>query len=174
MPAKLPWIQRTWNLDFPVELYPDILERLRGTPARIEESVRDLPTDRLTRRQAEGTWSIQENIGHMLDLEDLPLGRVQDFLSGAGALRAADMSNRKTHDANHNAGPIGALLTAFRSARGILMDRLDRLTDADFARTSIHPRLEVSMRLVDLCLFQADHDDNHLARIRELRREFRR
>ena len=53
------------------------------------------------------------------------------------------------------------------------MDRLDRLTDADFARTSIHPRLEVSMRLVDLCLFQADHDDYHLARIRELRREFR-
>ena len=42
MSAKLPWIERRWEFDFPVALYPDILERLRGTPARLDELVRGL------------------------------------------------------------------------------------------------------------------------------------
>jgi hypothetical protein len=44
---------------------------------------------------------------------------------------------------------------------------LDPLTLADAARTAVHPRLKISMRLVDLCYFVAVHDDHHLAVIRE-------
>lgn len=40
--TKWPWIQRTFSFDFPVTKFPDILERVRGTPARIEERVADL------------------------------------------------------------------------------------------------------------------------------------
>ena len=168
MPARMPWIERTWTFDFPVEYYPDILERLRGTPARAEESVRGLSDQVLTQRQSEGTWSIQENVGHLLDLEGLVAGRLDDFLAGADTLRAADMSNQRTRESNHNAAPIADLLGLFRRARGRLMNSLDELDDPDFARTALHPRLNTPMRLVDMCSFQADHDDYHLARIREL------
>lgn len=41
-----------------------------------------------------------------------------------------------------------------------------------FAITAIHPRLHVTMRLVDMLLFQAEHDDYHLTRISELIRLF--
>lgn len=172
MPAKLPWIERRWTFSGPVERYPDILERLRGTPARMEEAVRGLSPDVLTRRQTPASWSIQENVGHMLDLESLPEGRLDDFLAGADVLRAADMSNRATHDANHRDQPIDRLLAGFRAARSRFMHRLDALNDADFARTARHPRLDTPMRLVDMCEFQADHDDYHLARIRALIVEF--
>jgi len=170
MPAKLPWIQRRWAFDFPVEVFPDILERLRGTPVRVEEMVGDVPAEVLTRREKEGTWSVRENIGHLSVVEQLWWDRLDDFLAGSATLRAADMSNRRTHEAGSNDRDIGDLLGEFRAARGRLMARLGGLADADFSRTALHPRLDTPMRLVDMCLFAADHDDYHLARIRELMR----
>lgn len=174
MPVRLPWFERRWAFDFPVDLYPDIIERLRGTPARVEERVRGLSSKVLTRREREGTWAIQENVGHLLVLEELPMGRLDDYLAGKETLRAADLTNRKSHEAGHNDKPVAAILADFRAARGRLMERLEGLSDADFARVARHPRLNVPMRLVDMCLFQAEHDDYHLARISELIRLFGR
>lgn len=168
MAAKLRWIDRAWRFDFPVEIYPDILERLRGTPARIDELVLGLAPNVLTRKDREGAWSILENIGHLTDTEVLPLTRVDQFLAGAMVLTAADMKNVATNNANHNGRAVAELTGDFRRERMRLMEKLDSLTDADFARTSRHPRLDMPMRLVDLCLFTADHDDYHLARMREL------
>ena len=172
MAARLNWTDRTWTFDDHVDLYPDILERLRGTPARIQEMVRETKPADLTRRERDGTWSIQENIGHLLDLDSLHDGRIDDFLADASTLRAADMKNAKTHEARHNERPIGELVAGFRRERGAFVARLERLSPADFNRNSLHPRLKVSMRLVDMCRFTADHDDYHLARIRELMKLF--
>lgn len=168
MSARVPWIERRWSFAFPVGYFPDILERLRGTPGRVAEAVHGLDVHVLTRREREGTWSIQENAGHLLDLDGLPSDRLDGFLSGKETLRAADMSNRTTHEADHNGKAIGDLLGALRTSRARLMARFDSLEDSDFARTALHPRLKTPMRLVDMCLFTADHDDYHLARMREL------
>jgi hypothetical protein len=48
------------------------------------------------------------------------------------------------------------------------MDVLPWLEDA--ARAARHPRLDRDLRLLDLCLFVAEHDDHHLAVIRALLR----
>ncbi len=172
MAAKLRWVERRWEFKFPVEIYPDILERLRGTPARIEELVRGLSPDALTRRERTGSWSIQENIGHLTDLEYLPMQRIDQVLAGEKVMIAADMANKATHAAGHNARPIADVTADFRRERMRLMNKLGSLTDADFARTGTHPRLGSAMRLMDLCSFTADHDDYHLARMWELRRLF--
>ncbi len=171
MAAKLPWIRRQWKFDFPVALYPDILERLRSVPVRMEEKVAGQSKEVLTRRDGT-TWSIQENVGHLLDLEPLMHVRLDEFLAGAPVLRAADMTNKKTYDANHHARPITALLSEFRLEREALCRRLDSLAEADFGRTAQHPRLKVQMRMVDWMLFTADHDDYHLTRMAELKQLF--
>jgi uncharacterized damage-inducible protein DinB len=168
---KLPWVERPFNFDFPVEIFPDIIERLRGTPARIEDRVRGVSTSVLTRRQGD-TWSIQENIGHLLDLETLHLGRLDDYEAGLGVLRGADVSNRKTHEANHNGRALGELLGDFRRERAAFVARVEALDDSDFARTALHPRLQIPMRLVDCLVFCACHDDYHLARMTELLKLF--
>src|SRR5262245_1739446 len=100
MPHTLPWIDRTFTSDFPVAISPDVVERFRGTPARIEDKVRGLSRDTLTR--SDGGWSIQQNIGHLLDLETVFEGRIEDFIAGAPTLRAADMTNQATHQGRHN------------------------------------------------------------------------
>lgn len=146
-----------------------MVERLRGTPARIEDKVRALPPALLTRRDGDG-WSIQEHIGHLLDLDELHIGRLDDFLAGAEVLRAADMTNRKTWEARHNESPLADLLAAFRHERGHFVARLDAWDPDLLALTARHPRLDQPMRVVDMALFTADHDDHHLARMTDLAR----
>jgi len=169
--ARWPWIERTFDFDYPVGKFPDVLERFRGTPARLEEAVAGLEAEVLTRRDEVG-WSIQENVGHLLDVEDLWSRRMDDFLAGAAELCPADMTNRRTHEADHNAKKITALLAAFRAAREELVGRLERLDETAWAKTALHPRLKQPMRVVDLVFFVCEHDDYHLARIRALRRKY--
>jgi hypothetical protein len=171
MSEKLKWGQRTFQFKFPVEVYPEMIERLRGTPARLEDRVQSIGLHLLTKRDGD-RWSIQENAGHLLDLESLVSQRLDEYLAGATTLHAADMSNRKTYDADHNQASIENILIGFRSQRTALVARLDDLPSETFARVAHHPRLNVPMRLVDMLFFQAEHDDYHLARISELIRTF--
>jgi uncharacterized damage-inducible protein DinB len=167
MIPQLPWFERTFPRDVPVGAAPSVVERLRGTPARVEERTRGLDTERLIRR-ADGGWSIQEHIGHLWDLESLWLARVEDLALGRPELRPADLTNRRTHDANHNARPLAELLAGFRDARGRLVGTLDRAEEREWMRTALHPRLRTPMRLLDLAVFVAEHDDHHLATVTAL------
>ncbi|MCG3138231.1 MAG: hypothetical protein HJJLKODD_02092 [Phycisphaerae bacterium] len=170
MSARVPWFERRWNFQFPVGIYPEVLERLRGTPARIEYLLKQWPVEILQRREREGTWSIQENIGHLLDLDRLHDGRIDDYQAGLTTLRAADVTNRATHQADHHAVSVSVLLSAFTRQRLTMVRRLEALDESLLARTAQHPRLQIPMRLVDMCVFTADHDDYHLARMVELAR----
>jgi hypothetical protein len=166
---RIKWTERRFDFNFPAGIYPEMIERVRGTPARLEELLNGLSPDTLT-SQVDGRWSMQENAGHLLDLESLVSQRLDEYLAGNSALHAADMSNRKTYEASHNDVAVNSILTAFRSARHELVERLDSLDDEIFARSALHPRLNVQMRLVDMLFFQAEHDDYHLARISELKK----
>ena len=165
--AKWPWIDRKFSFDYPASKFPDLLERWRGTPARLEERVAGLSRDLLTCRAGDG-WSIQETVGHLLDLEYLPARRIEQILSGEPELIAADMTNRKTHEARHNDAKVDDLLRAFRAARLETVRRLESLDESDWARSALHPRLKQPMRIVDIIYFDSEHDDYHLGRIGEL------
>lgn len=64
MSDVLPWLEYKWNLDFPVGMFRAICERLRGTPAQLEELVKGSSGAALTARR-ENRWSAQENAGHL-------------------------------------------------------------------------------------------------------------
>jgi hypothetical protein len=94
-----PWFQRDFPSKRPAQLLPVVIERLRGTPARLADRLAAVPQTTLTRRHAD-SWSIQENVGHLLDLEPPWMQRVADFAARRPKLAAADPENRKTHEAN--------------------------------------------------------------------------
>jgi len=164
------WFERKFEFTFPVEQFPNLCVRLRGTPARLEEMVRGASREALVRKPGE-KWSAQEHAGHLLDLEPLWMTRVDDFLGDGETLTVADLSNRKTHEANHNGRELGEILAAFRTARARLVDRVVSLKAESFSRSLLHPRLKQPMRLVDHLFFVAEHDDHHLARIWEMIRQ---
>ena len=164
------WFERKFDFNFPVEQFPNLCARLRGTPARLEETLRGVSRDVMIARLGD-KWSAQEHAGHLLDLESLWLARVNDFLGDGDTLAAADLSNRKTNEANHNARKLAEILAEFRAARVCLLDHAEKFRQLQptlLTRTKLHPRLRQPMRVVDHLYFVAEHDDHHLARIWEL------
>jgi hypothetical protein len=152
-----------------MQQYPSLRVRLWGTPARLEEMLRGTSHDVLIEKP-DGKWSAQEHAGHLADLEPLWMARVDDFLTDAGALTVADLTNRTTDAANHNGREPEEILADFRRARLGLLDRLGELQPERFAGAKLHPRLQQPMRLVDHLYFVSEHDDHHLARIWEMTR----
>ena len=167
MDRSLPWFERKFDFSFPTELYPNLCARLRGTPARLDEIVSASSRGQLIAKRDAG-WSAQEHAGHLLDLEALWAARVEDFATRKTELATADLNNRKTHEANHNATAADEILKKFRASRSGMMRLIEAMDPALFGSTSLHPRLKQPMRMVDHLYFVAEHDDHHLARIFEL------
>jgi len=161
------WFERKFEFSYSLDLLPNLRARLRGTPVRLEETFRGRAHEILIAKP-QGKWSAQEHAGHLLDLESLWVARLEDYASARGQLTPADLTNRKTDEANHNARSLEQLLAEFRTARATLLKRVDELDASLFARILPHPRLKTPLRLVDHLYFVAEHDDHHLARIWEL------
>ncbi|MBF9221301.1 DinB family protein [Hymenobacter ruricola] len=167
---QLKWFEREFSQSADPRLLPSLLERLLGTPARLEEKLTGISPEWLT-TWVDGTWTIQENVGHLADLEPLWLGRLEDIVNGEAELRPTDLSNEATTLANHNATPPQVLLQSFRQQRLRAVQRLQEVDDAVLHRSALHPRMCTPMRPMDLFLFVAEHDDHHLARISALARQ---
>lgn len=162
------WFDRKFELGLGTEAAQELIERLARTPERLADAVRGLPPEVLTRRP-NGKWSIQENAGHLFDLESLWDQRLDDYNAGAAELHPADLENRKTHEAAHNDRAISDILADFSAVRRRIVERLARMSPTELARTSLHPRLQQPMSVVDLCFFVAEHDDHHLRTIDEIK-----
>lgn len=166
---EVKWFDRKFNFDFNQNIFPSIIERLSGTPARLDEKFKSIPS-RIQTERVDGKWTIKENLGHLTDLETLWQGRLKDILNNEKEMREADLENRKTWTADHNNTVIESLLYNFRKIRKQTVDLISNLNEEQIFKSSLHPRLKMPMRVMDLFLFVADHDDHHLARISELKK----
>jgi hypothetical protein len=165
MIAQTPWLNRQFCFDQPVGVFPLLLERLRGTPARAQDVVARLSEDVLATR-LNHKWSVKEHLGHLVDLQPLDDRRLQEFLNGAQVLSAADVENRVTETAGHRNVPMASIIRRLTIGREDLVQRLETLTEEQVARAALHPRLQKPMRLLDWAYFLAEHDDHHLASAR--------
>jgi hypothetical protein len=161
---RTPWFERRFPPIDDNGLLPAILERLEGTAPRLRALLsgveRASPVD--------AGWTIAQEVGHLIDLEPLWLQRVHEIMRGQADLAAADLSNRATHEGDHNQWPVTQLVERFERARLALVSALRGAAARDLERSARHPRLGTPMRLIDLAYFVAEHDDHHLARLREL------
>ena len=163
------WFDRKFDFSKAENIFPSLLERLAGTPARLEEKLKTIPSA-ILEKKPDNTWSIKENIGHLTDLEPLWQGRLEDIKNGEKELRPTDLANRKTDEANHNNKSIELLLREFREIRNKTLLMLKDIDEEIIFKSALHPRLKTPMRTMDLFLFVAEHDDHHLARITEIRK----
>ncbi|MCW3072553.1 MAG: DinB family protein [Bacteroidetes bacterium] len=164
---QLKWIERKFNFGYTPEYLPLYIERLRSTAPRIEELVRNL-SDEQASFMPEGKWSVKQHIGHLTDLEELHEGRLEDFLAHKNPLRAADMNNKKTEDADHNKRSLPELIREFRASREKFIEQTGRFSEAQLQFRSFHPRLQVEINVIDLLHFVAEHDLFHQLHIRNI------
>lgn len=164
---QIKWFDRNFDFQTDQNIFPSILERLLGTPIRLEDKVKSIAENKLSLK-INGTWTIKENIGHLIDLEPLWQGRFEDIINGEKELRPTDLRNTQTDLANHNEKDIEDLLSQFRAIRNLTLSKLEDIDEETIFKFSLHPRLKTPMRTMDLFLFVAEHDDHHLARITEI------
>jgi uncharacterized damage-inducible protein DinB len=166
---QVNWFERQFDYASDQNIFPALVERLIGTPVRIEEKLKGIDHQFYTVK-VDNKWSILEHIGHLADLEPLWQGRLEDILQGREELRPTDLSNSKTDLANHNARSAEALLHGFNALRKSTIHQLEALTEEQLFLSALHPRLKTPMRTMDLFHFVADHDDHHLAKMSETHR----
>jgi uncharacterized damage-inducible protein DinB len=171
MKQRYIWVERKFEFELPAWMFSNTVERVRGCACRVDDIIFGLSTDILTNRLGD-KWSIQEHIGHLLDLESLWAKRLDELIEGAPHLTAWEVTNRATYEAEHNSKSLKSIIKNLRETRGQFVARLDEMDDSLIERSALHPRLQTPMRTIDLVYFIAEHDDHHLAEITRLKKEF--
>ncbi len=161
------WFEKKFDEDIPDDRFDDIYANVIKTPGRLREAIAGVDKAILTASLNE-KWSIQENIGHLLDIEPLWIRRVNDIISELPVMRSADIKNLKTHFAEHNNNDAQTLINDLETSRNRWFPLLKDFNDEDRAKTSKHPRLEKPMNLLYLMHFISEHDEHHLATIHYL------
>jgi uncharacterized damage-inducible protein DinB len=169
MIQQTPWFERRFNFDFPPGLFPVIFSRLEGTIFRLYTILLNADEDKSS-YNTEG-WSIKQHAGHLYDLEELWWKRLKDFQQGKSVLTPADLTNAKTNEAGHNEKLLDQLLRQFTVERQKMLEEIYDFDEAMLMRTSVHPRLNQPMRLIDCLFFVAEHDDHHIAILSSLLRK---
>jgi uncharacterized damage-inducible protein DinB len=161
------WFDKKFRFELSNENYGSVLMKLRENPDRISKLVSSLSPEVLTKK-IDSKWSIQENVGHLIDLEELHDGRIDDFIQRKERLRPADLNNRKTDEANHNSKNISDLLKQLKEVRESFVKRLKHLDEKTLLHSAIHPRLNQPMRPIDMAQFVLEHDEHHIGTIEAL------
>jgi uncharacterized damage-inducible protein DinB len=166
MVSQTPWLQRHFVFNFSTGMFPIIYSRLLGAIPRLESLFANVD-EKKAGKSVRG-WSAKEHLGHLYDLEELWWNRWKDYLDNKETLTAADISNKRTTEANHNGKEVAVLLSAFKQEREKILDAIYDADEDLLSRTSLHPRLKTPMRVVDYLYFVAEHDDHHTAAIMQL------
>ena len=109
---QIKWFERKFDFSKEQNIFPSIIERLKGTPILLDYKVSTI-SDLDLKIKFQNSWSIQDNIGHLIDLEPVWLGRLHDILRGDEMMRTIDLANTKTNQANHNSGSAKDLIKEF-------------------------------------------------------------
>lgn len=160
---EVPWFERHLVFDKPKEMLPYYLERLEGTPVRVEARVSGLPEDFLS-TSFNNKWSVKQNIGHLAEVDEVANKRIDEMLAGAKFMSPAVFEPK----GDYNAMTKNEVLAFFRSTRMENIRKYRTLQESDLDKSSIHPRLKVKMTPVDLAWFDAEHDDHHLVKITKI------
>ena len=163
------WPDRAFRFDNPPWMLADFIERLRGNIHRTGPLLARVP-DPLLRAQPDGTWSLLQNAGHLGDVEELWLQRIEELKAGRPVLTPADGAHFSALAEVHQERSAEEVLEYLAHRRAALVRALEGADDTLQRAAALHERLKVNMRLVDMAQFAAEHDDHHLVRMRELRR----
>jgi hypothetical protein len=159
---KLQWFERQFAFGLPVGMLPFYLERLEGTMIRIENKVKGV-SEKILSKRLDDKWSVKENIGHLAEVDEIALKRIDEMIMGVSPMSPAVFEPRAYHE-----WEMSKVITYFRENRMRNLRRYKSLLPQELKKSALHPRLKVAMTPVDLALFDAEHDDHHIVRISEI------
>ena len=144
----------------------EIIEALKHLPDRVEAEIAGLPEAALSRRPAEGEWSIKEVVGHLRYDAEIRQKRLYAVWSLTDPVFTPYDEVASVREQNYQEADIDTLIAELRRFR---LQTVDLLSHAvDWTRTGNQPGVG-RRSLRQLAERALDHDANHLAQIRALK-----
>jgi len=145
---------------------PHTIALLAGTPAVLDELLRELPESWSSRNEGENTWNAFDVVGHLIHGERTDWMPRARMVLHFGETRTFDPFDRFGHVRESQGKSLGELLDEFARLRSENLRELRalNLTQTDLARRGRHPALGV-VTLSELLATWAIHDLTHLHQI---------
>lgn len=157
------WFEREFQFGLSPGMLPFFIERLSYASMRMEQKVNGISDTRLSEK-IEGKWSVKQNIGHLAEVDEIAMKRIDEMLTGSKIMTSAIFEPKK----DYNLMSVDEVIQMFKKNRLANLKIYKNLDEKNLAKSSLHPRLKVIMNPVDLAMFYAEHDDYHLVRINEI------
>ena len=144
-----------------------VIEALERAPQVVLPLVREVPSSLLKRRPASGKWSAHEHACHLAVVHSVFTDRLDDMLALPAPVITPYDPGRTDPDDALLALDLDQSLSQYEDDRRRLVERLRRLSDADWQRTAEHgeySHYSVFIMFRHLAL----HDFFHGYRIEEL------
>ena len=145
----------------------DLVERLNAFPNLLRQEVAGIP-QAATARPADGSWSINDVLGHLCDHARFLHQRLSMIIHLEEPRLASYDQEALALERNAPSASMDDLLSEFSERRGTTVEMLSELVHWNWARTGRHEELgRISIRqIVDRAVA---HDENHLEQIRALK-----
>ena len=145
----------------------ELIARYKDGYREVAAALEGVTDAELDSRPGPNTWTAREIVHHLADSEMTSAIRLRLLVAEENAaIRGYDQNEFAKR--LHYDRPIGTSLVAFQAARSSTGDLLDRMTEADFAKTGTHP--EHGRYSVDRWLeIYAEHAHKHADQIRRAR-----
>lgn len=155
-----------FNFGF-MKSYTQILDELEQIPSVISELTHGLSREQW-RWAPEGKWSTAINAGHLLTIESLWIGRLDNFVLGNEVLRAWNGTNNDTVDARFNEQNPKAIMEDFESIRSVHVKLLRKYEGKENELQARHPVTNAVVSLHRHVEVMLEHDHQHINTIKGL------
>jgi hypothetical protein len=146
----------------------ELLDRFRSGPGKLERSVDGLSENELEFHPAPGKWSIREIIIHLCDSEIVGAQRIRKVLGEDNATLLSYDQDKWAGRLNYGKRNLTTALELFRLLRKSTSELFEDLSESDWQRSGTHDE-RGKMSLLDLVQLYAEHGENHVAQIRQIR-----
>ncbi|MEN9348294.1 MAG: hypothetical protein RLZZ77_1805 [Bacteroidota bacterium] len=147
--------------------YSALLEQLDQTPRQIAELTQSLSREQW-RSAPNGKWSIAIHVGHLLTIESLWIGRMDNFVLGHDTLRAWNGTNQDTLDGRFNEQNPKGILEDFESIRTAHVQLMRKYEGRAGELSAMHPSTGKQMTLHEHAFTMLEHDYQHIEYIKGL------
>lgn len=142
-----------------------LIERYAAGPALLEAALAGVPAEALKWRPAPGKWSVHEVIVHCADSETNSHSRIRYLLAEPEPHIVGYDQDRWATAMDYHAHPLDLALVTIRAVRANTVPLLERMTEADWAKTGRHTEHPTYGVTLWMALY-AEHLEIHAAQIR--------
>jgi hypothetical protein len=148
----------------------EIVERFRTGHGKLERSIDGLGEYELEYRPAPNKWNIREIAIHLCDSEIVAAHRIRRVLAEENPILTSYDQDKWANRLNYGKRNLLQAVELFRLLRKSTSELFQEMDENDWQRVGTHDE-NGRMSLIDLVRLYAEHCENHVSQIRQIRLE---